>query len=220
MTPLASGRTADVFALDASRVLRRYRIDIDAVDEAAVMARVAARGFPVPRVYEARGRDLVLERLYGPTMREAVVAGGVGIAPAARMLAGLHARLHAIPARSDREPGGDPGDRLLHLDLHPENVLLTPRGPVVIDWCNAGDGPPDLDVALTALILAEVVGWAPPPLADVAARFLRAFVRESGWHPPRMLDRAVAYRRANPTLDGAEVARLADAAARVLAAAG
>jgi aminoglycoside phosphotransferase (APT) family kinase protein len=45
------------------------------------------------------------------------------------------------------------GDRLVHLDLHPENVLLSPNGPVVIDWSNAARGDADDDVALTWAIL-------------------------------------------------------------------
>jgi aminoglycoside phosphotransferase (APT) family kinase protein len=32
----------------------------------------------------------------------------------------------------------------LHGDFHPGNVVLTQRGPVVIDWRNTTEGPPDL----------------------------------------------------------------------------
>jgi aminoglycoside phosphotransferase (APT) family kinase protein len=38
---------------------------------------------------------------------------------------------------------------LVHLDLHPLNVLCTRRGPVVIDWPAAARGAPGVDVALT-----------------------------------------------------------------------
>ena len=33
------------------------------------------------------------------------------------------------------------GDRVLHIDLHPENVIISPAGPVVIDWSGASAGP-------------------------------------------------------------------------------
>jgi aminoglycoside phosphotransferase (APT) family kinase protein len=46
------------------------------------------------------------------------------------------------------------GGRLLHLDLHPANVILTATGPMVIDWTNARSGDPALDVALTWVIAA------------------------------------------------------------------
>jgi Ser/Thr protein kinase RdoA (MazF antagonist) len=44
------------------------------------------------------------------------------------LLAGLHDRLHALAW-----PGAAPGEALLHLDLHPLNVILRGSGPVVID---------------------------------------------------------------------------------------
>jgi Phosphotransferase enzyme family len=73
--PLASGREADVFALDETRVLRRYRRSADATAEAEVMAYVRGLGYPVPAVYRASGPDLVMERLDGPTMTQAMAAG-------------------------------------------------------------------------------------------------------------------------------------------------
>ena len=41
----------------------------------------------------------------------------------------------------------EPGDRLLHGDYHMDNVLMTDRGPCVIDWTNAGYGNPLMDAA-------------------------------------------------------------------------
>jgi aminoglycoside phosphotransferase (APT) family kinase protein len=45
-------------------------------------------------------------------------------------------------------------DAILHLDLHPDNVILSPTGPVVIDWRNTRRGDGAVDVATTWLILA------------------------------------------------------------------
>lgn len=170
--PLASGRTADVFALDGHRVLRRYRDGGDVADEAAVMTYLGGLGFPVPRVYLAQRTDLVLQRLDGATLLEALRGGQIGVAAAGEMLAGLHTRLHALPPRLSR----DPAARILHLDLHPENVMLTAAGPVVIDWRNASEGPPDLDVAFTALIIAQVaVGLDVGVPRSAARELLRPF---------------------------------------------
>jgi hypothetical protein len=48
----------------------------------------------------------------------------------------------------------DAPSSLLHLDLHPFNILIDADGePVVIDWANAARGPAVLDVARTATIL-------------------------------------------------------------------
>ncbi|GGL92713.1 hypothetical protein GCM10010129_40570 [Streptomyces fumigatiscleroticus] len=62
-------------------------------------------------------------------------------------LADLLRRPHRIPARVSAEPA----DRVLHLDLHPDNVMLTPGGAVVIDWGNTQEGPPGLDWGRTRM---------------------------------------------------------------------
>ena len=43
-------------------------------------------------------------------------------------------------------------DALCHGDYHPDNVLLSPRGPLVIDWENAALGDPLADGARTLLL--------------------------------------------------------------------
>ncbi|MFJ9081069.1 phosphotransferase [Streptomyces sp. NPDC102384] len=148
---IGRGRTADVYALDDRWVLRRYREGLDARGEGDVLAYVRAHGFPAPQVRADGGLaagELVLERLTGPTQLDAMMRGELEAADAGRELAELLRRLHAVPAR--------PGGRVLHLDLHPDNVIRTPNGPVVIDWANAEVGEPGLDWAMSALILAEV----------------------------------------------------------------
>ncbi len=89
ITPIASGREADIFAVDDDRVLRRYRRVADVTDEAEAMAYVAGLGFPVPAVYEAHGRDMVLERLHGPTMTRAMRDRDLAIDDGAAMPADL-----------------------------------------------------------------------------------------------------------------------------------
>lgn len=52
------------------------------------------------------------------------------------------------------------GDRLLHGDFHPANIILSSRGPIVIDWPNATRGDPAADVARTLLMMR--LGELPP----------------------------------------------------------
>ena len=54
------------------------------------------------------------------------------------------------------------GDRVCHGDFHPYNVLLSPKGPMVIDWNNGHLGNPLEDVALSLLILSGVSASQPP----------------------------------------------------------
>ncbi|MBF8192850.1 phosphotransferase [Nonomuraea sp. K274] len=212
---LGKGRSADVYALDDERVLRRYRLPLDARRESAVMEYVAQHGFPVPRVHPAErpATDLVMERLTGPTMLRALIDGEITIEEAGRTLGRLLRRLHEIPARLS----ADPADRILHLDLHPDNVLLTPRGPVVIDWCNTEEGPPALDHALSAVILAQEAVHPENELAAPARSVLAALLAELGdtVDTGEPMDRAAARRAANATLTKREIDLLDDAVALI-----
>jgi uncharacterized protein (TIGR02172 family) len=45
------------------------------------------------------------------------------------------------------------GDIVCHGDFHPHNVLMTSKGPLVIDWMTATTGNPWADVARTSLLI-------------------------------------------------------------------
>ncbi|MGP3957563.1 phosphotransferase [Nonomuraea sp. 3N208] len=177
---LGSGRSAHVYAIDGDRVLRRYRESVDARREAAVMAHVARHGFPVPDVYpgvgEGRATDLVMRRLSGPTMLRALIDGKIAPEEAGRVTARLLRQLHTIPA----QVSGDPRDRVLHMDLHPDNVMLTPGGPFVIDWCNSREGRPGVDCAMSAVIIAQVAVDEDSEFVVPAREMLVALLGELG----------------------------------------
>jgi len=126
------------------------------------MGYAAQAGYPVPRVEEisADGSELVMERIDGPTMLEVLSRQPWTLRRHAAELAALHDRLHEIPGPDWLDPFLASGDRLVHLDLHPLNVILSPEGPVVIDWSNAARGAGPADVALTWLVMmaAEMPG--------------------------------------------------------------
>ncbi|MCF3962422.1 phosphotransferase [Streptomyces fuscigenes] len=148
-----------------------------------------------------------MRRLTGPTLAASLIAGDTAPAEAGALLAELLGRLHAVPSRQG-------GGSILHLDLHPENVILTGDGPFVIDWSNTEEGDPGLDRAMSALIMAQVAvgdfGLPREPVRGVLAALLA--------HAPvsrETLAAARARRRANPTMSAAELAQLDDAVALV-----
>jgi len=103
------------------------------------------------------------------------------VRPHARTLARLHDRLHQIEAPPGVPGAFGPGNRLLHLDLHPGNVMLTARGPVVIDWTNARAGAPGADVAMAYLIMASsdvdsAPWWLRPGVRTARVVLLRQFL--------------------------------------------
>ncbi len=155
---LASGRDADIFEFGPGRVLRRSRNGRSMATEARTMEFVRSHGYPVPEIFEVSddGTDLVMERIEGPTMVDAGAARPWNLRRFGRQLAELHQAVHRLPAPAwvADAPCGS-GDRLLHMDLHPLNVLMAPGGPVVIDWPNAVRGDPAVDVALTWVLIAS-----------------------------------------------------------------
>ena len=125
--------------------------------EAQIMSYVASYGFPVPTVegLSDDGCDLVMERIDGRSMVDELARAPWTVLRQADTLAGLQKQLHVIPGPDFLFPAPvGAGASVLHLDLHPLNVLISRKGPVVIDWTNACVGNPDVDVALAWLLMS------------------------------------------------------------------
>lgn len=154
---LATGRDSDIYEYGPGLVLRRSREGHSMAHEARTMAFMREQGYPVPAVEEVSddGFDLVMERIDGVTMVEAVGRAPWTVRRQGATLADLHRRLHEIegPDFLPAAPVGS-GTKVLHLDLHPLNVMIGPKGPVVIDWPNARRGDPDVDVGLAWVLMA------------------------------------------------------------------
>jgi aminoglycoside phosphotransferase (APT) family kinase protein len=176
---LASGRDGDIYEYGPGLVLRRTKDGRNIEGEARVMAQVAEHGFPVPQVHDVRNRgtEIVMERLVGPMMMDEMTRRPSTMTRNARLLADLHEQLHRIEAPEWLRPVDATGDRVLHLDLHPMNVMMTERGPVVIDWTNAARGEPLTDVGVTYVILTCSRGPMSPIVHALLAPFRRGIAR-------------------------------------------
>src|SRR5262249_15504970 len=132
-------------------------------------------------VLEVGGRcGIVFERIEGVSLLGYTQVRPWSIFRAVRLLAELHAQIHrrtapaALPSFRERiaarieasdAPEADrkaaleqlaglpEGAALCHGDFHPDNILLTARGPVVIDWSSASRGDPLGDVAWTSHLM-------------------------------------------------------------------
>ena len=151
-------------------------------------------------------RGVVYERLEGVSMFRMIVARPWTIIRFGRMAAELHAAMHVVQAPSDLPDQHDgleraieharalpddlrrrtlavldtcpDGDRLCHGDFHPENVLMTRRGPIIIDWMTAVRGDPLGDVARTVLLMT--VGEPPTgALIRLLTRLMRGWMRSA-----------------------------------------
>ena len=149
---IAEGRDSEIFDHGPGKLLRVARDGRSLESEARIMAYVAERGYPVPAVHDAGEGYLVMDRVDGVPMFDDAIPFRIG--RNAKLLAALHDQLHAIPAPDWLPQAPVRGDRVVHRDLHPLNVLVTANGPVVIDWSNASAGDPSFDVADTWVLLA------------------------------------------------------------------
>lgn len=218
---LAEGRDSEIFEHGAGRVLRIARDGRSLEHEADIMRFARDHGYPVPAVHDAGDGFLVMDRVDGPTMLADAVPFRFG--RNGRILAALHRQLHAIPAPAWLPEAPLPGDRLVHRDLHPLNVIMSAQGPVVIDWANAARGDPAYDVADMWVLFV----CADPPfnpiekrIAPVARKiFLRRFLagldREAA---RRAIPAAVAHRLTDRNMSPAERDRMRLLRARTEAA--
>ena len=158
---------------------------------------------------------IVMERVDGPDLLSMMASRPWIVGSVGATLGQVHARLHDVVAPLEVEPLVErarrlatredlvprrildwalpqftempDGDRLLHGDFHPGNILSSAHGSFVIDWANVTRGNPDADLARTVLTLR--VGTVPPD-SPLIVRYGARFVR-------RLLVRAYvrAYRR-------------------------
>ncbi len=160
---------------------------------ATVAVRAAGLPVPAAfGLIEVEGRcGIVFERIEGVSLLGYTRTRPWAVFYAIRLLADLHARVHrcdgpaGLPLQRERIaerigaaadlPEADrraalrrlaalpDGTALCHGDFHPDNVLITPRGPVIIDWSSASRGRPLGDVAQTSRLMrtAGLPPWSP-----------------------------------------------------------
>jgi len=147
---------------------------------------------------EVDGRlGIVYERIDGPSMLEEVARHPSRIVSLAHQFTDLHLDMHRrvemdLPAGQELLTGllrnaprltDEVRERLLekleqlpdanaicHGDYHPDNILMTRRGPIVIDWMSVTRGHPLADVAGTFLLFRVVE--IPSTLGKLSRGFL------------------------------------------------
>jgi Ser/Thr protein kinase RdoA (MazF antagonist) len=150
--------------------------------EARVTGAVHKAGLPAPAVegiVEVEGRfGIVFERVDGPSMLQVMRSRPWRIGALARKLAELQASIHSheipeLPSLREHLKGVirsrelpdetkeavlkhleklPDGNAVCHLDFHPDNILMSSHGPVVIDWPDVRRGDPLADVAASTLL--------------------------------------------------------------------
>jgi aminoglycoside phosphotransferase (APT) family kinase protein len=197
--PIAVGRTAEVYPFEDGKVLKLFFPSIPHgwIDKEVDTGRyIQLAQLPVPKIYERVNLNdregVVYERIEGPSLLNELAKKPWNVIHFARLLASLHAQVHAVPAPPNLETqrewarGGIPethklsqdvrekvlclldampaGTQLCHGDFHPGNIIMTQRGPVIIDWMTASQGVACGDVARVAIILEAAQAPAETPM--------------------------------------------------------
>ncbi len=172
---IGRGRAADVFDAGNGRVLRRYRTPHPGLveREALAMQHLRAHGAPVPEVFSADGDELVMERIDGRSMMAVLTSKPWRAAAIGRQLADVQRRIHQVPSGDLDLPRFGEGNSILHFDLHPDNVMITDRGPVVIDWSNVAIGEPLADVIFSWMLMSTAEPDSVPLLLRPIVRLIR-----------------------------------------------
>ena len=144
-------------------------------------------------------RGIIFERVAGPSMLQLLTTQPWRLVSLARQFAELHSMIHAqsgtgfVSVRSSlvatltrteslptqikadvmnllsRLPDGT---TLCHFDFHPDQVMLTPRGPMILDWMSALQGDPLADVARTLIL---IIFGQPPHTSRLMRNLINLF---------------------------------------------
>jgi tRNA A-37 threonylcarbamoyl transferase component Bud32 len=155
----------------------------------------------VVRTIKLDGRDgIIFERIDGITMARSIETNKDSLAKYARILAELHVMINSFkvnyPSNLVQELTSKvsytgrldsktkyrinealaklpESNEICHYDFHPDNIIMSPKGPVIIDWANVLVGNSLADVTRTSLILGSSAlppGDCPYWLKDRASR--------------------------------------------------
>jgi len=208
----AYGRGAVIKVPDAATSERWIRFEASYAEA----ARLSGAPVPEPLgIEQIDGRAAsVWERVNGESLWQHTVDTPARSAEFGALLAEVHEALFALvapvtlPSQRDRmvtkirlaatidptlaealdllPPAAQGAACLCHGDLHPSNVILSPRGPMIVDWFDASVGDPVADIARSTLVLLAH-GKNPPshlPGADPATldRLTATYLARMGEH--------------------------------------
>ncbi len=227
-----NGRVLRLFREGASRAYALRELEISrAIHEAGLPSPAVYPAKTEDGLIEVGNRiGFIMDRVDGPSMLRVLTAKPWKMVQFSRVFARLHHMVHAttatgLPAQRERlyhvidriaeDIGANTaaqihtavdalpdGNAVCHGDFHPDNILMSEQGPVIIDWGPATSGNPAGDVAWTIHLFRH--GGTPPGMSlfqrlvlNVFRQiflciYLRAYLKESTmsrafvkqWEPP------------------------------------
>ena len=173
------------------------------------LARAAGLPVPATEeLVQLDGRlGIIFERIRGTSLLKILETRPGEFISIARLLAELHARMHACilppetPSQREQIEQGiawakdlaeaekqsllgilarlPDGNAVCHGDFHPDNILMSDHGPVIIDWMTGRRGHPLADVARTVLLIQT--GGLPPRVSSATRLVDQCFTHVIGF---------------------------------------
>lgn len=192
------------------KVFHDSRDALNEAKNAEIINRLDVRSPCFSGVIEYEGKTcLIYERMDGPTMMRQMEPTTSSVSSNAKLMAQLQYEIHntaiTYPPNiksdlTDKIRAADEltndekqasidilsqlpdGNALCHYDFHPDNIIMTSRGPIIIDWLNALVGSQEADVTRTMMMIQS---HALPPNApgwlmnrDYRLLFLSEYLEE------------------------------------------
>jgi uncharacterized protein (TIGR02172 family) len=166
------------------------------------LARQAGLPVPaVEEMLQVDGRTgIIFERIVGKSLLKILETHPWNLVSIVRLLAEYHARMHEcslppeVPGQREQIEQGfawakdltenekqsilavlarlPDGNAICHGDFHPDNLLITEKGPVIIDWMTGRGGHPLADVERTVLLMQT--GALPPGVSPAMRLIINA----------------------------------------------
>lgn len=129
--------------------------------------------------YEGK-MSIVYERIDGPTMLWNIEPTAQSMSYHARLMANLQCEIHQVEHKilpnlkpkitqqinhsqeisnhdkqmiTNRLNSLPDGNAICHYDFHPDNIIISPNGPIIIDWLNLLVGNQEADVTRTSMMI-------------------------------------------------------------------
>ncbi|MGG2065715.1 phosphotransferase family protein [Bacillus sp. S14(2024)] len=159
------------------------------------------------KVFDQNRTGIIYEKIDGVTLTEQLAKDPMNVEKEAKRFAELHFQIHSVKSSAisdirevlishvdccnrftleQKEKIASYIEALptkqavCHMDFHPDNILISEQGPIVIDWMTAGYGNPFADVARTVIILkhAHLPASIPEPVKQGIMTLRHVFCEE------------------------------------------
>lgn len=148
---------------------------------------------------------LIYEKVEGPTMLSYIEPTKISVSYYAKLMAQLHFELHQVVIDFDSNLKTElkksikntqvitkpekaivleiletlpEGKVLCHYDFHPGNIILSPNGPIIIDWLNALVGHQFSDVTRTFMMIKSTALPSNAPTWLIESEYRELFAKE------------------------------------------